>query len=265
MTNRDISAPLSASAALPRRAAKAFAAALHRGLDIIYPPTCIACRAATQTHGTLCPACWGRIRFVERPYCEQLGTPFQRDLGPGIISPEAIADPPMYARARMVALFQDGPARQLVHRLKYGDRTDLARPMGLWMARAGRDILDDADLLVPVPMHWRRLFARQFNQAAALAAVVAKAANVPLAADVLQRAKSSPPQVGLTKAQRAENVQGSFVVPPEAKLRLEKRKIVLVDDVLTSGATANAAARVLLRHGAARVDVLIFARVVTPS
>ncbi len=205
------------------------------------------------------------MRFVERPYCEQLGTPFQRDLGPGILSPEAIADPPVYGRARMVALFEEGPARQLVHRLKYGDRTDLARPMGLWMARAGRDILGDAHLVVPVPMHWRRLFARQFNQAATLAAVVAKTTQIPLANEVLQRAKANPPQVGLTKAQRADNVQGSFTVPVEAKIRIEKRNIVLVDDVLTSGATVNAAARVLLRGGAARVDVLVFARVVTPS
>src|SRR5271165_3483781 len=135
-------------------------------LDTLYPPTCLACRAATDLHGALCPDCWRAMRFIERPFCERLGTPFEQDLGEGLLSPEAIADPPVFARARAVVRFEDGPARKLVHRLKYSDRADLARPMGRWMARAGADILADADCLAPVPLHPLRLWRRRFNQAA---------------------------------------------------------------------------------------------------
>jgi hypothetical protein len=123
------------------------------GLDAVYPPTCLSCRASTAQTGALCPTCWGQMRFIERPFCERLGTPFEQDLGPGLLSPQAIADPPVFARARAVARFEDGPARQLMHRLKYSDRAELAGPMGRWMARAGADILAGADALAPVPLH----------------------------------------------------------------------------------------------------------------
>src|SRR5208283_944790 len=117
------------------------AAALGRRLgaaaaNALYPPTCLACRAATSAHGALCPGCWSAMRFIERPFCERLGTPFPQDLGEGLLSPQAMADPPAFRRARAVARFEDGPARRLVHRLKYSDRADLARPIGRWMARA---------------------------------------------------------------------------------------------------------------------------------
>ena len=234
-------------------------------LDAIYPPTCLACRAATAQTGALCPECWRRMRFIERPFCDRLGTPFEQDLGPGLLSPQAIAVPPVFARARAVAHFEDGPARQLVHRLKYSDRGELAKPMGRWMARAGADILAGADALAPVPLHALRLWTRRFNQAAALAQAVAAEAGAPCDPFLLTRVKATQSQVGLSRAQRAENVQGAFQAPPEARVRLKGRRIVLVDDVLTSGATANAAARALLRGGAAQVDLLVFARVVTSA
>ena len=231
-------------------------------VDIIYPPSCIACLAAVQQSAALCTACWSVMPFIERPFCERLGTPFEHDLGPGLISPEAIANPPVYGRARAVARFEDGPARQLVHRLKYGDRTELAAPMGRWMARAAAELLPGADLLVPVPLHRRRLFQRRFNQAAVLAQAITALSGVPSDPLVLRRVRQTSPQVGLTRAQRADNVQGAFRVAPEDRPRIDGRKIVLVDDVMTSGATANAASRVLLRSGAASVDVAVFARVV---
>ena len=201
------------------------------------------------------------MRFIERPFCERLGIPFDRDLGDGLLSTQAVADPPVFARARAVARFEDGPARRLAHRLKYSDRADLARPIGLWMARAGADILADADLLLPVPLHGLRLWRRRFNQAAMLAREIARETGKPCDVEALRRVKPTRSQVGLSRAQRAENVQGAFRVANGAQLR--GRNIVLVDDVLTSGATANAASRVLMRAGAARVDVLVFARVVT--
>ena len=138
-------------------------------LNVIYPPSCMACRAAIDASGALCPRCWSAVRFIERPYCERLGTPFAQDFGQSLISPQAFADPPAYNCARAVARFEEGPVRHLVHRLKYGDRMELAGSMGLWMARAGEDILAQADVLVPVPLHRRKLFHRGFNQSMALA------------------------------------------------------------------------------------------------
>jgi ComF family protein len=161
--------------------------------------------------------------------------------------------------------YDDGPARRLVHRLKYSDRLELAGPMGAWMARAGAEILEEADLIVPVPLHRFRLISRRFNQAAALARCVSQACAVPVDTQALVRVKQTPPQVGLSWPQRAGNVQGAFRVPEEAKPRIYGTRIVLVHDLLTSGATANAASRALLRGGAKNVDVLVFARVVTSA
>src|ERR1700722_5314541 len=232
-------------------------------LDSLYPPTCLACRAATERHGALCPRCWRAMRFIERPFCERLGTPFEHDLGQGLISPQAMADPPAFSRARAVARFEDGPARTLVHRLKYSDRADLSRPIASWTARAGVDILPDADLLAPVPLHALRLWRRQFNQAAALATEVSRQTGKPCNLGALRRVKATRSQVGLSRQQRAENVQGAFRIADSVVVR--DLNVVLVDDVLTSGATANAASRALLRAGAKRVDVLVFARVVTAA
>src|SRR5271166_715590 len=241
-----------------RELAARFAAA---ALDILYPPTCLACRAATGAHGALCSRCWSAMRFIERPFCERLGTPFDQELGEGLLSPQAIADPPVFSRARAVARFEDGPARKLAHRLKYSDRAELARPIARWMARAGADILADADFLVPVPLHRFRLWKRRFNQAALLAKEVSRCSGKPCDVGALLRVKATRSQVGLSRVQRAENLQGAFRVADGASVR--GRNVILVDDVLTSGATANAASRVLLRAGAKRVDVMVFARVVT--
>ena len=232
-------------------------------LNTVYPPSCLACRAAIAESDQLCPRCWTQMRFIERPYCERLGTPFAQDLGNGIISPQAYPDPPVYTRARAVTHFEDGPARQLVHRLKYGDRMELARPMGRWMARAGAELLAEADVLVPVPLHDNKLGARRFNQAMTLAQSISAHCALPVASSALKRVKATVPQVGLSKIQRASNVQGAFRVLPEAAFEIKDLRVVLVDDVLTSGATLNAASRALLRGGARSVDVLVFARVVT--
>ncbi len=232
-------------------------------LDTLYPPSCLACRKATMEHGVLCAACWKKVRFIERPYCERLGTPFAQDYGHTLYSPAALSDPPVFERARAVARFEDGPARHLIHRLKYGDRIELALSMGKWMARAGAELLSEADVLIPIPLHRRKLSARRFNQAMALADVIGKVAKLPVEPFWLSRVKPTRPQVGLSKAQRAENVQGAFKVPEGETLSVKGKKIVLIDDVLTSGSTLNAASRALLRAGASRVDVLVFARVVT--
>jgi ComF family protein len=149
-----------------------------------------------------------------------------------------------------------------VHALKYGDRLDLAPTMGLWMATAGRELTGAADTIIPVPLHWRRQWARRFNQSALLAEIISRTTGVPVAHTVLKRVKATPQQVGLSQSERALNVQGAFRVPADGKAAIAGQKLVLVDDVLTSGATVDASARALLRAGAASVDVLVFARVV---
>jgi len=257
--------PASVSMVLPisiRRAADAIRAALRGTLDLALPPLCPACRDPVEGRG-LCPVCWSKLSFITRPYCERLGIPFVYDPGPGILSMEAIADPPAYHRARAAVRF-DEIARALVHGLKYGDRLDLAPMMGRWISHAGREILAEADALVPVPLHWRRLWARRFNQSAMLAAAISAESGVPVAGSALKRVKPTAQQVGLSRPERASNVQGAFRVPEECKAAVAGRRLVLVDDVLTSGATADGCARALLRAGAANVDVLIFARVAEP-
>jgi ComF family protein len=230
-------------------------------LDVGLPPLCPACREPLGAHGGLCAACWRKLSFIAPPYCERLGIPFAYDPGPGILSMEAIADPPAYRKARAAVRYDD-VARTLVHSLKYGDRMDLAPILGAWMGAAGRALLAEADALVPVPLHWRRLWARRFNQSAALAGAIARRSGLAVRHDLLRRVKPTPQQVGLSRAERERNVQGAFRVPPAAKGEVRGRHLIVVDDVLTSGATVDACARALLRAGAAQVDVLVFARVV---
>jgi ComF family protein len=238
-------------------------AALRGVLDLALPPLCPSCREPLGDGTGLCAACWSKLSLIEPPYCARLGIPFAYDPGPGLLSMEAIANPPAYDRARAAVRYDD-TARTLVLSFKYNDRLDLAPMMGRWMARAGRELLKDADALLPVPLHWRRLWARRFNQSAALAGAISDICGVPVVHDALKRLRATAQQVGLSKNGRADNVQGAFRVPPEEKAKVAGRRLVLVDDVLTSGATADTCARALLRAGAAHVDVLVFARVVAP-
>ena len=231
--------------------------------DVALPQLCPSCREPVDGAG-LCPACWSKLSFIAPPYCQRLGIPFAFDSGAGLLSMEAIADPPAYNRARAAVRYDD-VARTLVHALKYGDRLDLAPTMGRWMARAGGELLADADALVPVPLHWRRQWARRFNQAALLAQIIARTNGRVVAHGALKRVKATPQQVGLDKSERAHNVQGAFRVPAAGRAEVAGRKLLLIDDVLTSGATIDACTRALLRVGATSVDVLVFARVVAGS
>lgn len=235
--------------------------ALSLAFDVALPPVCPACRQPVAASGGLCAQCWSKLSFIARPYCERLGTPFPHDPGDGVLSMRAIADPPAYGRAR-AAVRYDEVARTLVHALKYGDRLELAPTMGRWMSEAGRELLTGADALIPVPLHWRRLWMRRFNQAAQLAKAVSERSGVPILHGALRRVRATAQQVGLARTDRARNVQAAFRVPEASKAMIRGKRIVLVDDVLTSGATVDTCARTLLRGGARGVDVVVFACVV---
>jgi ComF family protein len=245
------------------RIAAALRGTLGVVLDVALPQLCPACREPVRGSG-LCAICWSKLSFIAPPYCERLGIPFAFDGGPGMLSMEAIADPPAYGKARAAVRYGD-VASTLVHALKYGDRLDLAPVMAGWMANAGRELLVQADAIVPVPLHWQRQWTRRYNQSALLAQIVGKTCGKPVAYDALKRVKATRQQVGLGKSERAQNVQGAFRVPPASRAAVAGRRLVLMDDVLTSGATVDAGARALLRAGAAAVDVLVFARVVAPA
>src|SRR5262244_2941540 len=206
------------------RLSSALRASFGLVLDVALPQLCPTCREPVDGAG-LCPVCWSKLSFIAPPYCERLGIPFPFDGGPGLLSMEAIANPPTYHRARAAVRYDD-IARKLVHALKYGDRLDLAPAMGRWMARAGRELLADTDAIVAVPLHWRRQSARR-------AEIIAKASGRTVAHGALKRVKATPQQVGLDKSERAHNVQGAFRVPAAGKAEVVGRKLLLVDDVLT--------------------------------
>jgi predicted amidophosphoribosyltransferase len=256
--NEHVSA--SQNEAPPRRAhfRNGLRGALRLALDVALPPLCPSCREPLGDGVGQCAPCWSKLSLIKKPYCARLGIPFICDPGPGVLSMEAIANPPAYDPARASVRY-DEVARALVVRFKYSDRLDLAAMMGRWMARAGSELLEGADAL-----HWRRLRARRFNQAAALAGVISGLSGVPVLHGGIKRARATPQQVGLSKPKRANNVQGAFRVPAEQKAEIAGKRMVLIDDVLTSGATVDTCARALLRAGAAHVDVLVFARVVAP-
>src|SRR5690349_11456995 len=191
----------------------AWTTATKFALDIALPTLCVSCREPVDGEG-VCAECWAKLSFIEPPYCPRLGIPFVYDPGPELLSMEAIANPPAYQRARAAVRYDD-VARTLVHALKYQDRTDLAPAMGRWMARAGRELLDGADVLVPVPLHWRRGWSRRYNQSGALARVISRQSGVKLAAEALRRIRPTEQLIGLSRPQRASNVQGAFKVAAE--------------------------------------------------
>ncbi|MBX9468578.1 MAG: ComF family protein [Rhizobium sp.] len=236
------------------------ARAMLRGLfHVIYPPACAHCHVHVAGHHALCSSCWGEMRLIEKPYCPVLGLPFAHDPGEGMVSPQAIAHPPVFDRLRSVAL-HEGVARHLVHGLKYRDRVDLAPMMAGWMLRAASVEVAEADAIVAVPLHRMRIFRRMFNQSAELARHLSAQSGKPFLAEALVRRKRTRQQVGLTANQRSLNVRGAFGVPEGREDLVFGKRIVLVDDVYTTGATVSAATTALKKAGAADVTVLTFAR-----
>lgn len=234
-------------------------------IDALLPPQCLLCQeSGVDRPGRLCAACWSRIRFLDGSGCARCGFPMPGAEGASILCAACAARPPAYDRAR-AAFRYDEASRVLMTRFKYADRLEAAASFAAWMARAGAPLLAEADALVPVPLHRLRLFTRRYNQAAVLARQIGRQSGVAVWTDLLVRRRATAPQVGLSGAARQSNVRHAFGLRPAQAARLTGARIVLVDDVLTTGATVEACTRVLREGGAAAVDVLCLARVVAPG
>ena len=229
-------------------------------LDLVLPPLCLSCRKPVARQGGLCAECWGNIHFLTDPACLRCGQPFPQQGQDGLACGACLADPPPFDRARAAFRYDDA-SKGLVLSFKHADRPGLARYFAPWMARAAGPMLAEAELIVPVPLHRWRLLHRRYNQAALLAMALAKGAGVPCMPDLLYRARRTPPQGLLGRDARARNVKGAIRLGKAIDFVKEKR-ILVVDDVLTTGATLGECVRVLREAGAARVDVVTLARVV---
>jgi ComF family protein len=233
-------------------------------LNLLFPPLCMVCREQVGMASSLCAACWQKIGFLDGPCCECCGLPFEFDPGPGTLCATCLARPPAFDRARAVMRY-DEASKAPILALKHADRLDHVPGFARWLMRVGRVLLDEADVIIPVPLHGRRLWARRYNQAAELARALSRLSGKPAQNRVLLRAKPTQSQGEMPSAQaRRRNVQGVFAV--EAKMRplVYGKVVLLIDDVLTTGATVEACARALKRAGTQKVHVLALARVVRP-
>lgn len=236
-------------------------AVARSALDLVLPPLCLSCKAVVAEPGSLCAQCWSKITFLAPPHCAACGHPLEIDLGPDALCGACVEDPFPFRRARAVFRYDDA-SKSLILRFKHADRLEGAHAFARWMARAGAQLIEQADMIVPVPLHRWRLWSRRYNQAAILALGLGEQARRPVETGVLTRPRKTPPQGRLGRADRARNVRGAFAVPDAARAKIQGKSILLVDDVMTTGATLATCTDALKRAGAAHVDVLTLARVV---
>jgi ComF family protein len=233
-------------------------------LDAILPPRCLSCAGSVDRQGTLCLSCWNGLTFISPPHCACCGEPFDvalaADAADSLLCATCIGQPPAYGRARSVLTYDDG-CRGMILGFKHADQTYAAGAFGAWLARAGADLLVPDAVLAPVPLHRWKLFSRRYNQAALLAQAVGRHAGLTVLPALLVRHRRTTPQGGHSRTGRRRNVRGAFHVRPRLAERVRGKPVVLIDDVLTTGATVSECARVLLRAGASHVDVLTLARV----
>lgn len=243
------------------------------GVDAILPPRCGGCGVITETTHAVCADCWAGLRFISAPQCACCGYPFELDDSANIIGGEGVdgrtlcgtclQKKPAFDCAR-AALVYDDHSRDYLLRFKHADRTDLTPLLARWLYQCGQGIWDQADLIAPVPLHRRRLLYRRYNQSGLLATKLSKMTGVPWDGLVLGRQRNTRSLGGLGPSSRKREVGGAFAINERraAQCGLDGARVVLIDDVLTTGATANACARILKQSGALHVSVITVARVV---
>lgn len=241
---------------------------LRQALDAVLPPLCLCCGTVVAESGSLCPDCWSRVGFLSEPLCHACGHPFEVHPGGGhpgaegdILCGPCLAKAPPWRRARAVLRY-DAASKPLILRFKHADRLEGAAAFARWMARAGGELLADTQVIVPVPLHRWRLLARRYNQAAVLAQALGRLSGVTVAPDALVRLRRTAVQGHMDREERRRNVAGAFAVPERRRRLVQGRRVLLVDDVLTTGATTGECTRTLLKAGAESVDVLTLGRVV---
>jgi len=234
---------------------------LQSAIQFLYPPQCLSCGAETMAEFALCGTCWRDLPMIDGLACDSCGHPLPGDVGEGAaLCDTCLTTPNPWTKGR-AALVYDGTARRLILYLKHGDRQDLVAPMAAWMAARARDLIGRDTLVAPVPLHWRRMFSRRFNQAALLAENVAKIHDLRYCPDLLHRERATKMQEHMNAEQRRENQRRAFVIPAKRRAMIEGRDVLLIDDVMTSGATLGACAEACLTVNAKTVNVLVLARV----
>lgn len=232
-------------------------------LNLILPPRCFGCGSLTTEHHTLCPPCWKNCTFLSSPWCALCGWPFPFETPYQTICPSCHRLPPLFVECRSALAYQES-SRRLILKLKQGDGTYLAPGLGKLMMQVGQDILSKTDMLIPVPLHWKRLFFRQYNQATLLSCQITRHTNIPTRTDLLKRHRSTPKQGHQSRKERYTNVRGAFTISSGKASFLQGKRLTLIDDVFTTGATLTECTRVLLNEGAKEVRILTLARVITP-
>ena len=233
--------------------------AANRLLDIVYPPRCISCSGNVHENGGICAKCWGDINFIADPQCNICGFPFDFEASTGSICSGCITHEPSFSKARAVFLY-DNASRNMIKSFKYNDRIENRAAYARWMARVGIDMLSEANIIIPVPIHFGKLLLRKYNQAAVLAHELAKISSKPVFSNALIRTKYTQTQAGFLRKERFKNIKGAFKVNPKYFDILKDKKILLIDDVITTGATAEECTNIMLKAKAARVEVLTLAK-----
>lgn len=227
-------------------------------IDFLFPPVCLNCHSPLQNPNLICSECWQNIDFLIEPLCQINGTPFPFAIEGETVSVEALQSPPEYNQARGVATYE-GTMRELIHKLKYQDRHELTNLLVNWMKFSGKDLLSQTDIILPIPLYRWRLWQRKFNQSALLASRLGEISDLPCDCTVLLRQKKTLSQVGLSSKERYKNLNNAFLIEEIKRIDIKNKRILLIDDVITTGATINSATKVLITAGAKSVNVLSLA------
>jgi ComF family protein len=233
-------------------------------VDTILPPRCVFTGEAVDAQGTISPKAWASLGFITAPYCRTCGFPFEIDAGGEALCGACLKEPPLFDKGRS-ALRYDDASRDFILGFKHGDRTHAAVSMVPWLKIAGAEFWDEADMIVPVPLHRWRLLRRRYNQAAIMALTLGRALNKKVMPDILLRTRATPSQGHLRAKEREENVKHAFVIHPKRTTIVTGKNIVLIDDVYTTGSTVTECTKALKEVGATKVFVLALARVVRPE
>lgn len=232
---------------------------LQRAVNAIYPPQCLSCREIVSEEGNMCSQCWEGATFIADPICHKCGIPFELNVAQETWCGDCMQCSPKYNKARAVFVYDDNSQR-LISKFKYSDKTSASPYLARWMLRVGSGMLHDCDFVAPVPLHRNRLIYRRYNQAALLCKSIEQQTSKTTVVDLLKRVKNTPSQARLTTNQRKINVSGAFSLNEKYSDYVVGKNILLVDDVMTTGATIEACAKILLQAGADKINILTIAR-----